>query len=353
MPTKEQESAFAAYEFDSDPAWKYYFNNLTIPPGRSDEASIIRRYKQKYYKQHVDPSFEVESLKSAQSSSNPDGNHPSDQTPQMGPSDQTRTRSQVYESGQQSIPQGSRNGSAGVAGRNPPTGLLQHFNPQTIIFFSHALVVVLSVLALFPLTPRPIMYKSYRFAFLSAIFVSALSVYRQHGLPRALTLDACKIWLQSGLSGPDFAKLFHCLVFLPTSPPVTMALVSVVCSSVLFVSRHLQQNFSEAQIYRQYLEQSCTWLIQNPQRVELFAASSDIGLGFLVIVNLLGPQRNLMQILLYWQLLKIKFHLPTTSFYHRQIWSEWGSKFEPIQRRFLPILTPVLGYAKAWFTNIR
>jgi len=54
----------------SDDNWINYYNNLTIPPGRSDGAAIVRRYKQKFYQKFVDSSFEVQTLgESAQAAS--------------------------------------------------------------------------------------------------------------------------------------------------------------------------------------------------------------------------------------------------------------------------------------------
>lgn len=51
-PTEKQLQEFSAYDFDSDSKWKEYYLNLTIPPGK-DEQTVMRRYKQKYYKKCI------------------------------------------------------------------------------------------------------------------------------------------------------------------------------------------------------------------------------------------------------------------------------------------------------------
>ena len=82
MASPDRQAAFQAFDFESSLGWldykvylsvlweggNYAFpvnadhcflmlqNNLTIPPGRN-EASVLDRYKQKFYKLHVVSSF--------------------------------------------------------------------------------------------------------------------------------------------------------------------------------------------------------------------------------------------------------------------------------------------------------
>ena len=39
---------FDKYDFDHDPQWGVYFQNLTIPPG-VDRRDIVEKYKKKYF----------------------------------------------------------------------------------------------------------------------------------------------------------------------------------------------------------------------------------------------------------------------------------------------------------------
>lgn len=50
------------------------------------------------------------------------------------------------------------------------------------------------------------------------------------------------------------------------------------------------------------------------------AAGSEIMLGgVLVLAQLSARSRNIMQAFLYWQLLRMRYHVPGSAAYHRQV----------------------------------
>lgn len=327
MPTKEQLDAFEKYDFASDDRWINYYNNLTIPPGRSDGAAIVRRYKQKFYQKFVDPSFEVQTLaESAQSASR------SSQASSSSPSGTGAPRAAPSASA-------SASASARAAGP-PPAGQWSRAQPRggsqvawaSTQFLGHAFVVVMAVVAIFPLTPAHLAVRCFRLSLLGSVAASILSLVATYGTPSALRWDAIKLWLQRCSSGPEILTILHCAAFLPSPKPAVLAALPVACHLAPAVAEHLQQNYSRAQLYQSYLEKACTWLITNKTQVNLFAANMEISLGFLVIFFLFTPQRNILLIFFYWQILRLEYHSPASAWYHRQVWTQ-------LERQVVPLLT--------------
>ncbi|MCO5608828.1 hypothetical protein L7F22_063045 [Adiantum nelumboides] len=77
---------------------------------------------------------------------------------------------------------------------------------------------------------------------------------------------------------------------------------------------------------RKYLEKPCNWLDANTTTMRTLSANCEIGVGFLLLFLLIASQKNFIQLLAYWQLLKLMFHAPTTAYFHRAIWSRIGAK---------------------------
>lgn len=344
MPTKEQLDAFEKYDFASDDRWINYYNNLTIPPGRSDGAAIVRRYKQKFYKKFVDSSFEVETLgESAQSTSR---------------SSQASSSS----SGATGPPRAAPSASASArAGGPPPAGQWSRAQgprgPSQIAwastqFLLNAFVVVMAVVAIFPLTPAYLAVRCFRLSLVGSVVASILSLVTTYGTPSALQWDAIKLWLQRCSSGPEILTILHCAAFLPSPKPAVLAALPVACHLAPAVAEHLQQNYSRAQLYQSYLEKACTWLIQNKTQVNLFAANMEISLGFLVVFFLFTPQRNILLIFFYWQILRLEYHSPASAWYHQQVWAQLGRQVVPYIQQYAPFALGPLEYAKKWFTQV-
>eukprot|EP00897_Mesotaenium_endlicherianum_P004515 jgi/Mesen1/4091/ME000214S03271 len=256
MPSSEQLAAYNAYKFTDDARWQAYKLNLTIPPDRGNEAAIIERYKQKYYKQNVDPSFDIGPLNNSASTS-------------AGNGTQTQHRAPPVSRGQANARPQPQPGfaHADVAGARGQYGL----DAQTIMFLAHAWVLLMSSLAVFPFTPSSLLARAFRFSLLGS---------------------------------------------------AAAAIVHIVNTN------------------------------QNRTMLITLAASLEVSLGFVLFLYVFTPQRSLLQVLLYWQLLKLKYHAPSSAWAHRQAWTQVGARFEPLLQRYTPFLLTPLNYAKRWFLSV-
>eukprot|EP00850_Spirogloea_muscicola_P011446 SM000071S21070 [mRNA] locus=s71:198264:200543:+ [translate_table: standard] len=404
--------AFREFDFDSSAAWLEYARNLTIPPA-ADQAAALRRVRQKWFQRnvvspppsplpsprvpadrlcastpdlrlhlgirkassqhvlrtkHVDPLLSdrprscqllhLPPLASQDPSFHVDAPLPS--TPAAGPGPRSTSGTganagpNVYRRPSTSRPAGeattsggaSPAGGAAEAGRGPTGSMLSFWqkHSKTVLFLANAWVLVMAVVHILPFTPRRLSQRAFRFSLLGSIVAALTSLYIQHGLPAALQLEALRAWLQRASSSGDLIQLLHSIIFLSSPMPL---------QPLLQAASHLRTNFSATQIYRTYLAGPCMWLQHNANQVQQFAASTALGLGFLLIFLLFTPNRNFLQVVLYWQLLRLQYHAPSTAARQRQAWQVVGQQVEPLLHRFIPAVLPLLARAKAWFTTPR
>eukprot|EP00249_Psilotum_nudum_P011079 c22955_g1_i1 orf=720-1724(-) len=326
-----KKAAALAFDYESDPRWAEYCTNVFVPTHLSSKPEVSRYLKFKFYKRYIDPELQVEPLSSLPSR-NTGGVASSSST-----SEQRRTANSGTRSGAQNF-SGTRDGSL-------------RLDQQSFIFLANAWVVVMSTMAFFPFVPHALSDRLYRFSFLGTVMSCGHSIYLQHGRPQTWNLQAIQVWLQSLVAGKDFLYLLFSLVFISAFVPIKFAVIPVICRSLEYVARYLRRNFSGAQLYRKYLGGPCNWLENNNATLHNLSANSEIGLGFLLFVLLLTPQRNLIQFFVYWQLLKLMYHSPATAPYHRNTWSRIGMTANPLIQRYLPILQTPIGFAKRWFHN--
>lgn len=127
------------------------------------------------------------------------------------------------------------------------------------------------------------------------------------------------------------------------------AVLPVACRSLEQVAPYLKHNFSSTQLYRKFLAKPCLFVESNGTTLRGFSAKAEVGLGFLLIILMITPQRNMVQALVYWQLLKLKYHSPTSAAHHREAWSRLGAVVNPLIQRFAPFAQTPLGYVQGWF----
>ncbi|GBG86871.1 hypothetical protein CBR_g42155, partial [Chara braunii] len=140
----EKEAAFVAYDFETDERWLTYRTNLTIPPGRN-EAAVIRRYKQKFFRQHIDPDYQIDPLPaSTASKAIPSGFHAGrdiPRPPRQSSADSSRTSSfqratsSPSASTSGSVPRGAASSSHAAARGMAPA---QVFDSKAILFLANA-----------------------------------------------------------------------------------------------------------------------------------------------------------------------------------------------------------------------
>ncbi|MCO5586632.1 hypothetical protein L7F22_040573 [Adiantum nelumboides] len=336
MAEEEQQlkkAAALAYDYDSDPRWAEYISNVLVPDNRP-KTEVERHLKFKFYQRNIDPDLKVERLPSKSS------------TAFSSTSSSTSQRSNATEARSTSA-QGSSHFTRHGSGGTSPVRTDQH----SIGFLSNSLVIIMGTIATLPFLPLAVSVKSYRFTFLGALIACGHSIYGQYGRPRALTLQAIQAWLQSAIAGKDFLYFLYSIVFITTPFPIKFAMIPVICQSLLNVAQFLKRNFGNASIYRKYLEKPCKWLDANTTTMRTLSANCEIGVGFLLLFLLIASQKNFIQLLAYWQLLKLMYHAPTTAYFHRAIWSRIGAKVNPLIFRYAPFLETPLQYARRWFQN--
>ncbi|GLJ16822.1 hypothetical protein SUGI_0289840 [Cryptomeria japonica] len=336
-PQRIKKIAATAYAYDSDSRWADYWSNILMPPHMASRPDVIKHYKQKFYQRYIDSELEVEPLSSTSSA-------------------QTSTRSsapppepnQSANSGSRDQPAGRSAGSSGQASaRNNSLRL----DRNSIQFLTNAWVVIMAAMAIFPLAPRSLLDRAYRFAILGTGFSCAYSIYSIYGRPRAWSLQAIQIWLQSLIATKDFLYLLYCFSFISSTMPIKFALVPVLCRSLEFVAKYLRRNFSSARLYRKYLENLCLWIDTNSATLNILSSNVEIGLGFLVIILLFTRQRNIVLAFMYWQLLKLMYHAPNTASYHRNVWAKIGMNANPYINRYAPFLQTPISYVQRWLQN--
>ncbi|KAH9330440.1 hypothetical protein KI387_002548, partial [Taxus chinensis] len=286
-PQHIKKVASSAYVYENDPRWADYWSNILIPPHMASRPDVIKHYKQKFYQRYIDPELEVEPISSSVSART--------STTSSAPSPE---RNRSDNSGSRAQPAGRSTGSSGQA--SAPNSSLR-LDRNSIQFFTNAWVVIMAAMAMFPLAPRSLLDRAYRFAIVGTGFSCAYSIYIQYGRPRAWNLQAVQIWLQSLIATKDFLYLLYCFSFVSSPMPITFALVPVLCRSLEFVAKYLRRNFSSARLYRKYLEDPCLWIDTNSPTLNILSSNVEIGLGFLVIILLFTRNRNIVLAFMYWQ----------------------------------------------------
>ncbi|KAH7284903.1 hypothetical protein KP509_33G002000 [Ceratopteris richardii] len=154
---------------------------------------------------------------------------------------------------------------------------------------------------------------------------------------------------QSSIAAKEFLYLLYSTVFITTLAPIKFAVIPVICQSLLNVTQFLKRDFRNTYIYRKYLDNLCKWVDANQSTVSMLSANCEIGVGFLLVFLLLSPRKNFVQVLAYWQLLKLMYHAPATAYFHRSIWSHIGTRVNPLIYRYVPFLQTPLQFAQRWF----
>jgi hypothetical protein len=162
-------------------------------------------------------------------------------------------------------------------------------------------------------------------------------------------LQALQQWMQSIVPLKDFLTFLFSVIFFSSIYPISFAVIPVFCRSLEQAMIFVQGNFNNTLLYKNYLKKPCELLATNRTMLHMASANAEIGIGFTLIFKILTPQRNLVQALIYWQLLKLYYRAPQTSPYHQQVWTRIGARAEPLIHRFAPPLERPLDYVKNWF----
>ncbi|KAK7381125.1 hypothetical protein VNO78_33650 [Psophocarpus tetragonolobus] len=338
-PQKLKRIAADSYDYDHDSRWPDYWNNVLIPPHMASRSDVVSHFKRKFYQRYVDSDLVVEPMSVGGSSSQPARS--SATTPSSAPTNnQPRARS----SGSTNTNRTS--GTSATAGPNP-TSL--RWDRQTVLFSVNAWVFVVAFLAAIPLVPKHLSHRAYRLSFLGTTCSSLYSLYSQYGKPRAWNMQALQVYFQSIIASKDFIYFVYCLTFVTSHLCLKFALIPILCWSFEHVAKFLRRNFSRSTLYRKYLEEPCVWVESNNTTLNILTSHAEIGLGFLLIISLFSWQRNIIQAFMYWQLLKLMYHVPVSAPYHQSVWAQIGRTVNPLIQRHAPFLkTPISAIQRWW-----
>ena len=332
-PQKIKRIAAEAYDYENDPRWKNYWENIYIPPDRAARSDVVLHYKRKFYQKYIDPSLVVEPMKATSSSQSTGSSSARPQAPAS--SEQARQRNP---------------GSSAAASSQPRPGVnsVRQYS-QTIQFTINTWVLILAAVGVLPFIPRNLSNKTIRLSFLGSTCSSLYSLYTLYGKPRAWNLPVVQAWLQTVVGTKDFIYFIFCLTFVSSQAPFKFALIPVVCRSIENVAKFLRRNFQHSPVYRRYLEDICLWVEANTATLSILSSNAEVALGFIFILSLLSWQRSILQTFMYWQLLKLMYHAPATTNYHRAVWTKVGQLSSPYINRYAPFLaTPISALQRWW-----
>ncbi|KAJ0971555.1 hypothetical protein J5N97_019514 [Dioscorea zingiberensis] len=330
--------AAAAYDYENDPRWKDYWANVLIPPHMASRTDVRDHFKHKFYQRYIDPGLVVEPMASSSSSQPTRASTTSSSTP---PNENSRPRSTGPSTG---------SGTSAASTRNTTP---QRLDRRSIHFSANAWVLVVSVLGLLPLVPRNIANKAYRLSLLGTTCSSLYSIYTLYGKPNGWNMPAIQTWLQSVIVAKDFIHFLYSLMFVSSQLHFKFALIPVFCWALEHVAKFLRRNFSNATLYRKYLEEPCVWVEANVTTLNILSSNVEIVLGFLLIVSLFSWQRNIIQTFMYWHLLKLMYHAPATAGYHQSVWVKIGRSVTPYIHQYAPFLNGPVSAIQRWWLRLK
>ncbi|KAL6526254.1 hypothetical protein OROMI_029894 [Orobanche minor] len=337
---KAKRTAAAAHDYDNDPRWADYWSNVLIPPHMVSRDDVVNHFKHKFYQRYIDPELVVE----------PIGINCTSQPARASTTPPQSSSSSTSNSNTRQRTPGSSTRTSGASTAHPPSSNSLRWDRQTIQFSVNAWVFVVAVLAIFPLLPQNLSNRAYRLSLLGTACSSLYSLYSLYGKPRAWNLLALQVWLQSVVVTKDFIYSLYCLSFVTSHLCLKFALIPILCRALEHVAKFLRHNFSRSNLYKKYLEEACVWVESNTTTLSIMSSQAEIGNGFLLIISLVSSQRNIMQVFMYWQILKLMYNAPATAGYHQSAWAKIGRTVNPLIQRYAPFLnTPISAIQRWWF----
>ncbi|KAL6572860.1 hypothetical protein OROHE_002336 [Orobanche hederae] len=283
---KAKRTAAAAHDYDNDPRWADYWSNVLIPPHMVSRDDVVNHFKHKFYQRYIDPELVVE----------PIGINCTSQPARASTTPPQSSSSSTSNSNTRQRTSGSSTRTSGASTAHPPSSNSLRWDRQTIQFSVNAWF-----LAIFPLLPQNLSNRAYRLSFLGTACSSLYSLYSLYG-----SLE---------LTG------------------FTIALIPILCRALEHVAKFLRHNFSRSNLYKKYLEEACVWIESNTSTLSILSSQAEIGNGFLLIISLFSSQRNIMQVFMYWQILKLMYNAPATAGYHQSAWAKIGRTVNPLIQR--------------------
>eukprot|EP00293_Proteomonas_sulcata_P002440 CAMPEP_0184330274 /NCGR_PEP_ID=MMETSP1049-20130417/144596_1 /TAXON_ID=77928 /ORGANISM="Proteomonas sulcata, Strain CCMP704" /LENGTH=218 /DNA_ID=CAMNT_0026652699 /DNA_START=43 /DNA_END=699 /DNA_ORIENTATION=- len=197
---------------------------------------------------------------------------------------------------------------------------------------------------------------------LGAIVAFIFQAVNKHGLPNMQTLGA--MWKairgnaqQSDVKGiAEFAmdenthNIFYCSLLLSAVPSLLL-LAPVLIPTVTTGSRRAKKLLEKAPMVGPVVTKGASFVLDREEQMLKLSAQCEVLILIVLIVELLTPRRNLLFIILYAQLLRVRHLVNTKS---QEAWSAFTAKLDSVfchQRSPAPVQT-AYRKVKSWIASI-
>lgn len=393
---------FGIYKFEDDPRWQEFLSRADM-----STTSLVQA-KARYYQQEVNPNFVPSGMLSPQGLQTDEpvhlstaGNIPSspvrlppaavpvphhtapstavpavavgatmtgrpvDRTPAggiadapLGSSCQGVASTATGRTGVNGAPPRATAASSSAASR--PQSYMQPLTAYVIkpaVALSHGLLVLLFMTYLLTMLTYP---RFSVFVYRNFLLLAACNhlgkVSQNFGMPAVMpyrgfqpTLDAVKTWLIPVAATTDLQYAIVCISLLGTRP-LLPAIIPMAVLALFHSSYQLNAKLGSNSLWRQYGLPFHNQLFANLAYAQQANAGAEIVTGFLLLLLLLTPSRNILQTFLYWQILRVRYWSPDCMACHRQAWGTLAQMTQPVFDSAPFLKTPV-GYIRQWFLN--
>ena len=265
----EKYKEFLAYNWVDSKEWQLYYSNLfpTPPPSK------ILRYKKKFYRNKIDPNFDID-YQPPQEEEKPSSNNT-----------QYSSANQNY-SNQQS--QEAFSNEQTFETYKAAQSLARPINSSSLLLIE-TLILILFILSL------PIRYRTN----LLSIIAFLVRTIRLVGIPQfnmtylqaALMNDACHTLL---FAAQIFIDQFNYYLLFP-----------VIVSSVIALCDNLKSFNAKIPIAQQYVD------IVNNKKEEIIQSRAhiEVAIGFVTIIGIFFKLNSVITPIIYWQLIRVRYTL--------------------------------------------
>jgi len=341
MSKDSKVSQFQNFDFDGNDSWKNYLEGVEISSASKD--SLISKLKAKWYKKEIDPDFEIEWVTGARPATQPTSN------PSRPSSTYTPSSSSSSSSNNRSYGSGSSFGNSYAAGTSGLAAGAVSGTPtqQKVSLFLYLAVILFGLFAL-PISPfaglaGPLFMRVAGLAFGYRVYISA-------GIPTSFRpWSNVTAYLQKVFMLPEAHFFLTSLTF--AQQPLLFAIGPLWIRAVYQAVALAEKHYSASRLWQLGGAKLQKVLAEKHSVAALGSAMSEIVLGLVLGLLLLTPRRNLLTLVFWWQMLKMRFHMSTTSAYHRQAWRMLGEKTSPIRSR-VPIIQKAVAFGEKWFSTI-
>jgi len=223
---------------------------------------------------------------------------------------------------------------------------------ERYVFILHAATLLAAVAYILPLDLMGIQIKDMAFSIMvwCSILACGYTLYANYGAPPVWPWRGMEVlapWIMRVQGSNDMQMLFFALIFVSSEPMLIVALI-LARRSLWSVGTMGSTKLTENRFWKMF---SPVWTTAQANQVKImqYATTFEIGLGFMLVAMLLTPSRKILAVFLMWNFLKMRY-ISDKSGRHRNAWAQIDARVSPYLNK-VPMLTPVVNYAKNWFTT--